>query len=202
MPRRRHQDVVEALLDQIVAGDFAPGDRLPKEVVVAELYGVNRGTAREALRALEERRVAIVKHGRGSIVQPSTSWNVLDPAVAAALLRARGRASFGREIAHARLTVEPELAALAAEHAGRVDRAALAHAMQEDAPAGAFISELGRIARNRPLAAVAVALRSLAPLPEPPEGALHEVLEGVIAGDPRRARAAMEDVVGRGPRIG
>jgi DNA-binding FadR family transcriptional regulator len=202
MPRRRNQDVVEALLDQIVAGDFAPGDRLPKEVAVAERYGVNRGTAREALRALEERRVAIVKHGRGSTVQPQTSWNVLDPTVAAALLRARGRASFRREIGHARLIVEPELAALAAEHAGRVDRAALAHAMQEGAPAGAFITELGRIGRNRPLAAVAVALRRLAPLPAPPERALHEVLEGVIAGDPERARAAMKDVVGHGPRSG
>jgi DNA-binding FadR family transcriptional regulator len=202
MPRRRHQDVVEALLDRIVAGEFAPGERLPKEVVVAELYGVNRGTAREALRALEERRVAIVKHGRGSIVQPQSSWNVLDPTVAAALLRARGRAGFAREIDHARFTVEPELAALAAEHASRIDRAALVDAAREDAPAGAFITELGRVARNRPLAAVAVALRGLAPIPDPPDGALHEVLESVAASDPERARTAMQDVVGRPPHTG
>src|SRR4051794_35498408 len=200
MPRRRHQDVVEALLDRIVAGEFAPGGRLPKEVDVAELYDVNRGTAREALRALEERRVAIVRHGRGSIVQPPSSWNVLDATVAAALLSARGRAGFGREIGHARFTVEPELAALAAEHASRVDRAALGGALGESAPEGAFITELGRIARNRPLAAVAVALRGLAPVGDPPDGALHEVLEGVLAGDPERARAAMQDVVGRAPR--
>jgi DNA-binding FadR family transcriptional regulator len=202
MPRRRHQDVVDALLDRIVAGEFTAGDRLPKEVDVAAAYGVNRGTAREALRALEERRVAIVKHGRGSIVQPSSSWNVLDPTVAAALLRARGRASFGREIAHARRTVEPELAALAAEQASRVDRAALSSAIGESAPEGAFITELGRIARNRPLAAIAVALRGLAPVPDPSGEALHEVLEGVLAGDPERARAAMQDVVGSAPHSG
>ena len=116
MPRRRHQDVVEALLDRIVAGEFAPGERLPKEVVVAELYGVNRGTAREALRALEERRVAIVKHGRGSIVQPQSSWNVLDPTVAAALLSARGRAGFAREIDHARERIAEQRQRIDDEH--------------------------------------------------------------------------------------
>jgi DNA-binding FadR family transcriptional regulator len=202
MPRRRHQDVVEALLDRIVAGEFTPGDRLPKEVVVAEQYGVNRGTAREALRALEERRVAIVRHGRGSIVQPHGSWNVLDPTVASALLTARGRAGFGREIDYARYTVEPELAALAAEHASRVDRAALGRATSEDAPAGAFIAELGRIARNRPLASVAVALRQLAPVAAPRDGAVRAVLDAVLDGDPDRARAAMRDVVGHPPRSG
>lgn len=199
MPRRRHQDVLEALLARIVAGEFGPGARLPKEVAIAEQYDVNRGTAREALRALEERRVAIVKHGRGATVQAQTNWNVLDPTVAAALLSARGRAGFAREIRDSRATVEPELAALAAEHATRVDRAALAHALGIEAPEGAFITELGRIARNRPLAAVAVALRRLTPPPAPQPATLHAVLEAVIAGDREAARAAMRRVVVSSP---
>jgi DNA-binding FadR family transcriptional regulator len=199
MPRRRHQDVLEALLARIVAGEYRPGDRLPKEVAVAEEYDVNRGTAREALRALEERRVAIVKHGRGATVQEPAIWNVLDPTVATALLAARGRAGFAREIRDSRGIVEPELAALAARHASRVDRAALAHALGEAAPEGAFLTELGRIARNRPLAAVAASLRRLAPPPDPPAGALHDVLEGVIAGDAEAARTAMRRAVGSGP---
>jgi DNA-binding FadR family transcriptional regulator len=195
MPHRLHQDVVEGLLGRIVSGEFAAGDRLPKEVAIAAEYQVNRGTAREALRALEERRVAVVKHGRGATVQEPASWNVLDPTVAAALLSARGRAGFVREVRDSRATVEPELAALAAQHASRVDRAALAHALGADAAEGAFITELGRIARNRPLAAVAVALRRLTPTAAPAPAALHDVLEAVIAGDPDAARAAMRRTI-------
>lgn len=196
MARRRHQDVLEALLGRVVAGEFSPGDRLPKEVVVAEAYDVNRGTAREALRALEERRVAIVKHGRGAIVQDPTSWSVLDPMVARALLGARGRGRFVREIQDSRGIVEPEIAARAAENATRVDHAALAAAMAQEPPDEAFAVALGRIARNRPLAAVAAALRRLTPPPSAPDGALHDVLEAVIRGDADGARTAMRRVVG------
>ena len=199
MARRRHQDVLEALLGRIVAGEFSPGDRLPKEVAVAEAYDVNRGTAREALRALEERRVAVVRHGRGAIVQDPTSWNVLDPMVAAALLAARGRGRFVREVQDTRALVEPEIAARAAENASRVDHAALASALSQEPPDEAFTVVLGRIARNRPLAAVAAALRRLTSPRPAPEGALHDVLEAVIRGDPEAARAAMRDALGVTP---
>jgi hypothetical protein len=49
---------------------------------------------------------------------------------------------------------------------------------------------------------VAVALRGLAPVADPPAEAVHGVLDGVAENDPERARAAMQDVVGRPPRTG
>jgi DNA-binding FadR family transcriptional regulator len=161
MPRRRHQDVVEALLDRLVAGDFAPGERLPKEVVVAEEYGVNRGTAREALRALEERRVAVVKHGHGSTVQPQSDWNVLDPMVASALLVARGRSRFARELHVCRAVVEVALVELAAENATQAERAELAAGAWTDRSGDDALAAIGRVAHNRPLQVVAETVRRL-----------------------------------------
>lgn len=196
MARRAHLDAVDGLLRRIVAGDFPPGERLPKELAVAEQYGIHRGTAREALRALEERHVAIVKHGRGATVQDPSTWNVLDPAVAEALLNARGRSRFVREIHDARGVIESELAARAAANGTRVDHAALAAAMSDDAPADAFAVAIGRLARNRPLASVAAALRRIAPPGRPPEKARNAVLDAVTRGDADAARDAMRGLVG------
>lgn len=191
MARRAHLDAAEGLLSRIVAGEFSPGQLLPKEQAVADQYEMQRGTAREALRALEERHVAIVKHGRGATVQEPSTWNVLDPMVAAALLAARGRTRFLGEIEEARAFVEPELAALAAERANPADHKALAEALSEGSPADAFDLVLARIADNRPLATVAAALRRLvAPSPAPAK-ARRAVLAAVTAGDADAAHAAM-----------
>jgi DNA-binding FadR family transcriptional regulator len=192
MAMRAHRFVAEELLARIVGGEFSAGDLLPKEVTLAEEYEVNRGTVREALRALEERHVAIVKHGRGATVQDPSTWNVLDPVVAEALLGARGRTRFLREVEDARAVVEGELAARAAEHATEADQAALEAATEDDS----FETTLARIARNRPLATVAAALRELAPPPEPPEGSREEVAQAVASGDADAAWTAMHRVVG------
>jgi DNA-binding FadR family transcriptional regulator len=192
MAMRAHRFVAEELLARIVGGEFSPGDLLPKEVALAEEYDVNRGTVREALRALEERHVVLVRHGRGATVQESSSWNVLDPVVAAALLGARGRNRFLAEIEDARAVVEGELAARAAEHATEADHAALDAAVDDDS----FETTLARIARNRPLATVAAALRELAPPSDPPDGAREEVAAAVASGDADAAWTAMHRVVG------
>lgn len=200
MPSRRHRDVVDALLGRIVAGEFAPGTLLPKEQDVAATYDVNRGTAREALRALEERNVAIVRHGRGAVVQPREAWNVLDPVVAGVLLGSRGRGRLLGEIGEARRSVEPALAALAAERASAASAAALAGAVDaiEAGTAGmeAFVTALGAAAANRPLAATAVALHRLPGLGPPHPGPLRDVVAAIAAGSPDEARTAMERAVG------
>lgn len=195
MAQRLHEVAFDALLRRIVAGEFAAGMRLPKEQDVASQYAMNRGTAREALRALEERHVAIVKHGRGSTVQEQTTWDVLEAKVGAALLAGRGRTRFAHEIRYARGVVEPELAALAAEHATEVDRDVLVAALAQQPADAEFAAALGRIARNRPLAATAHALRRVLPPPAAPAGALREVLDAVAEPDPVGARAAMRCAV-------
>jgi GntR family transcriptional regulator len=60
--------VYSAIREQIHAGDFPAGDRLPSETTLAESYGVSRVTIREALRLLQRDLLIQSVHGRGHFV--------------------------------------------------------------------------------------------------------------------------------------
>ncbi|MFE7836334.1 GntR family transcriptional regulator [Streptomyces sp. NPDC057474] len=48
------QEIADTLRDRIRSGDLRPGERLPTQAELAEEFGVERGTVRQALRALQE----------------------------------------------------------------------------------------------------------------------------------------------------
>ena len=48
------QEIADTLRDRIRGGDLKAGDRLPTQAELAEEFGVERGTVRQALRALQE----------------------------------------------------------------------------------------------------------------------------------------------------
>jgi DNA-binding transcriptional regulator YhcF (GntR family) len=48
------QEIADALRDRIRAGELKAGDRLPTQAELAEEFGVERGTVRQALRALQD----------------------------------------------------------------------------------------------------------------------------------------------------
>ncbi|WP_345646804.1 winged helix-turn-helix domain-containing protein [Streptomyces siamensis] len=48
------QEIADVLRERIRAGDLRAGDRLPTQAELAEEFGVERGTVRQALRALQE----------------------------------------------------------------------------------------------------------------------------------------------------
>lgn len=48
------QEIADILRDRIRAGDLRSGDRLPTQAELAEEFGVERGTIRQALRALQD----------------------------------------------------------------------------------------------------------------------------------------------------
>lgn len=52
--RRSPQEIADVLRDRIRAGDLKAGDRLPTQAELAEEFGVERGTVRQALRALQD----------------------------------------------------------------------------------------------------------------------------------------------------
>ena len=66
--------VVDAILDDIVAGTIAIGDGLPSEAEIAETHDVSRLTVREAIRTLQAQGVLRVKTGKGSYVNPVSEW--------------------------------------------------------------------------------------------------------------------------------
>lgn len=53
---------------QILGGELATGERLPGERELAQKYGTNRNTLREAVRKLEQSRLVTVRHGQGVTV--------------------------------------------------------------------------------------------------------------------------------------
>jgi DNA-binding FadR family transcriptional regulator len=123
--KRLHRDVMAEFVAEIVSGRLAPGDALPREVAVAERYGISRGIARECLRALEERGLATVRHGSKTTVNPREDWDLFDPDVIAASLAGPGAVSLLTEYLECRRIVEIEAAGFAAERATDEDVAAL-----------------------------------------------------------------------------
>jgi DNA-binding FadR family transcriptional regulator len=200
---RLHRDAVDELLGGIVSGQYEAGRLLPKEELLAEQFDISRGTAREALRALEERRVVTVRHGRGALVRPAEEWNVLDPVVARALASGRKRREFLGEVQALRLLLEPEAAGLAAERASQSQRAELRIRGEELADAADLARAAKRIRRlvadasgNRPLAA------TLRALDDATESSLRakdvdvcaRLVAAVAAGNADAARAAAREL--------
>ena len=68
-PSRRWEAIAQALRDDIAAGRFQPGERLPNETALAERFAVNRHTLRQAVRSLAESGFVRVVHGRGTFVR-------------------------------------------------------------------------------------------------------------------------------------
>jgi GntR family transcriptional regulator len=60
--------IADSLLNQIEAGELAPGSRLPSERLLSELFDVNRLTLRRALSRLEAQGLVIRKHGKGNFI--------------------------------------------------------------------------------------------------------------------------------------
>ena len=87
---RLHRDAMKQLTNDIVSGRLAPGDMLQREVDLADEMGISRGVARETIRALEERGLVSVRHGRGATVRSSEHWNTFDPDVLVAVLATSG----------------------------------------------------------------------------------------------------------------
>jgi len=126
--RRLYQQIADQLRTMIERGEYPPGSYLPAERELSQQFGVSRTSLREALIALEVVGLVKVRVGDGVMVvaKPSTvaaaqphalemPWE-LDPELDA------DPADFTAEmppfsLLQARRLIEPETAALAAEHA-------------------------------------------------------------------------------------
>jgi GntR family transcriptional repressor for pyruvate dehydrogenase complex len=66
----RADAIAATLRSQILSGKYAPGDRLPSERELSERLGVNRASAREALKQLEQTGMISIRRGGGARVLP------------------------------------------------------------------------------------------------------------------------------------
>lgn len=68
-PPNRTQTIAGRLRDEILRGDYRPGERLPPERDLAHSLGVNRGSVREALKQLEQMGLVSIRRGEGTTVR-------------------------------------------------------------------------------------------------------------------------------------
>lgn len=123
---RTSGDAVAGILaERIVTGQLASGDRLPSERQLALEFGVSRPVVREALRSLMERRLIDVEPSRGAFVRGEAGPRMHQPFDS----EYRRRGTTARQLSEARLMLETEAAALAAQHADADDLATLAAAV-------------------------------------------------------------------------
>jgi DNA-binding FadR family transcriptional regulator len=74
---RRHSDRIAAdLRDDILAGRYKTGQRLPPERDLATRLSVNRGSVREALKKLEQLGLVEIRRGDGAHVRPLSDASV------------------------------------------------------------------------------------------------------------------------------
>ncbi|MGH2763640.1 MAG: FadR/GntR family transcriptional regulator [Thermoleophilaceae bacterium] len=219
MPRL-HRQLVTELIAQITSGELVEGASLPREADLAERFDVSRGVARESFRALEERGLIRVKHGRGATVRPADEWDLFDGEVMAGMLSGPRAAPAVAASLECLRIVEVEAAGLAAERASSEDLLELSRALERmEAPSTR--AGIGPISSQRPRKAELAFHRalmhatrnpSLARIAEPLHEALaaarqarrkdgpmlrighyQRVLEAVAQGDPDAARSGMQD---------
>ncbi|MFY1635574.1 FadR/GntR family transcriptional regulator [Solwaraspora sp. WMMB335] len=115
------RQAIDALREQIAAGDWPIGARIPTEPRLAEALGVGRNTVREAVRALVHAGILECRQGSGTYV---VSTDELAGAVARRCATAQWR-----ETVEVRRAFEVEAARLAAHRRTPDDLAALDSAL-------------------------------------------------------------------------
>ena len=126
-PQRLYRQIAEQLRQLMASGEFAVGSRLPAERDLAVQLGVSRPSVREALIALEVEGMIEVRTGSGIYVQ-STTAATRPPAHTAS----DTSIEWGPlEVMSARILVESEVAALAAQNAQKQNIQAIRNGLEK-----------------------------------------------------------------------
>jgi DNA-binding FadR family transcriptional regulator len=114
-PGRLASLVFEELGHRIIGGALSAGEVLPTEPALCEEFGFSRTVVREGLKLLEGRGLVRVEQGRGTTVQPRSSWDLLDPDVLRLALVYDDEMSLLDGLMMVRRVLEREMASIAAE---------------------------------------------------------------------------------------
>lgn len=206
--------VADRLLELISTRRLGPGDVLPSERELVELYGVGRSSVREALRMLESK--GVIRSGPNGSFRVADFGHALNRSLD--FLISVDEADYG-ELFEVRRILEGEAAALAASRRGDEDVARMADAV-EAMEAGldseqSFITAdlrfhltIAEATRNRLIVHLMDAIRALLQrslassyhIPGSPEGAIEMhrlILEAIAERRPEEARQRMQEHVAR-----
>jgi DNA-binding FadR family transcriptional regulator len=130
-PARLSVVVVDALLEGIVSGRYPSGTLLPPEPVLCQSFDVSRSVVREATKVLEEKGLAHARQGHGTTISPPDEWNLLDPAVLGATIRADETMQILDQLVDVRVALESAMASTAARSMSDADLAELGDLVEE-----------------------------------------------------------------------
>jgi DNA-binding FadR family transcriptional regulator len=186
-----HEAVLADVLAAIVRGEYAEGDRLPKEQALAESFSVSRYVARQAIQALRDRGLVSVTHGVGQVVAPRHRWNLFDPVLLEAMLEGPDAKAALQEAGEAVAIVWPEVAALAAQRRtaaelGRIQAAEDGQQLRNAIAAAAHNRFLGQVVSTLERATSQAGAQTAEGL-EPYAG----VVDAIAVRNPDEARSAM-----------
>ena len=214
---RLHGTIARSIGIEIVSGKRPPGHPFGGEIEASEELGVSRGAYREAMRILAAKGLIESRPKAGTRVSPRSRWNMLDPDVLAWSFESAPQPAFVRGIFELREMIEPGAAALAAKHRTEDHLVLLRSALDDmaryplETPQGQdadqrFHRTIFSAAGNEPLLAlsstIAAAVRWTThfktkdgPLSRDPVPEHLLVYEAIAAGDQRRARNAMRELI-------
>ena len=124
-----YAEVASQIHRLIVAGRLKPGDRLPPERELAEMFGVSRTSVRDALRVLEMRGLVEPRHGEGTVVTQIPIDAIVSP-LADALAASKDLTA---DLFDMRRMLEPPLARAAALRASDEDLRSLEAILERQA---------------------------------------------------------------------
>jgi DNA-binding FadR family transcriptional regulator len=193
---------------RIVSGEWPAGTALPTEADLARELNVSRASLREAIKLLAGKGLIRSTPRRGTIVQPTNTWNRLDPDVLVWQASGGATEAFVRDLFELRRMIEPEAAALAAVRAGPEERAGVAEAFRAMEQAAdvqasieadlAFHRAIVLATGNTLLAAFSPAIEASLGETQPHVVPMHRaVAEPIVAGNASAARAAMNALLDR-----
>jgi DNA-binding FadR family transcriptional regulator len=130
-PARLASLIFEEVAHPILGGALVDGDVLPTEPALCEKFGVSRTVVREGLKLLEGRGLVRVEQGRGTTVQPRSSWDLLDPDVLRIALEYDQDMALLDNLMTVRRVLEREMAAAAASTITDSDLSQLAELIGE-----------------------------------------------------------------------
>ncbi len=108
-----YEQVAKQIERLILDGLLKPGDKLPPERELAEMFQISRSSVRDAIRTLELMGLVEPRQGEGTVVRDPSPSSAVNPLLA---MLARKRELVG-ELLDVRKMIEPPLAARAAAHA-------------------------------------------------------------------------------------
>ena len=200
----------------IVTGRY-DSEAFPTEAELAKRHGVSRSVTREAVKMLTAKGLLSARPRQGTIVQPTTSWNLFDTDVLRWLLERQFSVDLLKQFSQLRVAIEPEAAALAAQF-GRpeelrrigegLDRMAAAERGEDDTLEADIAFHVAILwASNNPFYAqfrdvVSTALRTSIRFTNRIKGRTASVADhaavrdAIDAHDPDAARSAMRHIIG------